>query len=240
MIFFNGADNPNAIAFNMTELDNVYFNNTLVWQKTGAQNTDEYGTFDIPIQNAEDFGIDTGASSGTTPEVKYAINGTATLYRSSGSNDYFNNASFQTFAMYRYPGTSGDVMDEGIIYDCTATIQMSWPRNKALGIPDDPSDYLYCRADDGYMTSFSNLPSGTEFYEAQEMRTTVTMYADLVPSSIYDPSRWVTRVYDAEVGVLAGQKYVRFKLYGDEYNVYTATTGLIYQNSAELWLKFTS
>ena len=245
MIFVNGADNPTSVFVGLTSLDNVYFNNTLVWS-INAQSSTEYGTFEIPTSNAEDFGIDlggwdgssSGGSGGTNP---YLINGTVTVSRSNGHADNYNNLAFDYFTMYRTPAAGqGDVIEEGIQYTGTLSTQMSWELYKPLGITSDPTDYLYCYADDGALSRITGAPSGTTLYEAHSVtNASVTMLVDLTGSPIFDPSRMTSRVYSCEVFVYPYMKGVRFHVNGDEYNICTGTQGLTYQGTTTLWLKFT-
>ena len=58
-----------------------------------------------------------------------------------------------------------------------------------------------------------------------------------VGDGIYNPSRWVRRSYNAKLYTYENSKYLSITPWGDEYGIYTVTTGLLFQGYVDLYVK---
>ena len=254
MIFVNGHDNPENIAFGLTVLENVYFNGTLVWQKEHAQNTDLYGDFTIPESNASDFGVNTGSGGGsgsgsgggggggesTANPYQEVVGGTAKLFRQSGRTDFYNDLDFVSYVLFRTLTTSGVEMSVGAQYRALLSTELAWPSGYSLSLGDEMT--LYSMTSTTNMnegrTSESGFPSCAKFYRAEaESNISVTLGAELVGDGVYNPSRWVRRSYNAKLYTYENSKYLIITPWGDEYGIYTVTTGLVFQGYVDLYVK---
>ena len=254
MIFLNGHDNPENIAFNDRALENVYFNGTLVWQKQHAQNTDLYGDFTIPESNASDFGVNTGSGGGsgsgsgsgggggesTTNPYQEVVGGTAKLFRQSGRTDFYNDLDFVSYVLFRTLTSSGVEMSVGAQYRALLSTELAWPSGYSLSLGDEMT--LYSMTSTTNMnegrTSESGFPSCAKFYRAEaESNISVTLGAELVGDGVYNPSRWVRRSYNAKLYTYENSKHLSITPWGDEYGIYTVTTGLLFQGYVDLYVK---
>jgi len=229
MIYYNGSSNPQNVYFNGTSLNYVYFNGTLVWSRSSTPSGTQ---IDNMSHNDYDnsFGIPSGFSEATTSAL-------AKVTRANGRIDYYRNLSFSS---YYVETTDGEITANGAMYTCSATIEFYWSSMSNVG--SKYSSYIYLLDSGSYTYSTEEgFPSITWYYESQSINNvSVTMYADLVGMSVIDPSRLTTRVYSGKLFTSKTGKYIRISPQGDEYAIYTKTTGLSFQGNMYLYTTFTS
>lgn len=230
MIFLNSGSNPQNVYFDGTSVNNVYYNGTLVWSRSSGGTG---GIYDMP---SADYDAAFGIPSGFDDEATSSL---ATVTRASGRIDYYRTLAFATY--YVETDSTGAITSQGAAYSCQATVELFW--NQLTGIGAGFSvDYLQLFSQGTESrSSESGFPSITWYNEAiSDGTVTVTLWADLIGMSVIDTSRLTTRTYTGKLHTYKGGKYIKFAPVGDEYGIYTKTTGYAFQGAMSLYTTFTS
>lgn len=243
MIFFNGASDPDGVSYNGTSLDNVYFNNTLVWTRdkseTGGSGSGTSGisgggyAVDVPESSFE-------GQTGKQPAPS-SISGTVRFNYAPTRAASFNDLTKTTDTIYC--DTNMSVIGSGAIYSGTISTELVFNASTYSTVTSDGVFYIFDSGTkyDAAYTSWTGLPSGMSELP-DEYRTispienvTVTCNAKLRGGGT------ATRVYTGNLIFGRGNAntiIIACTARGDESEVAPATSGYVVQETAAVHLMF--
>ena len=132
--------------------------------------------------------------------------------------------------------SSGAIAAQGAAYDCQANIELYWNQLTSVGAGLYVDKLRVFAKGNQNISSQSGFPSITWYHESKSKTSfSFTLWADLIGMTVPDTSKLTTRVYYGTLYTANNGKYIEFSPVGDEYNIYTKTTGYSFQGAMTLY-----
>ena len=244
MIFLNGASNPKTVTFEGTSLDNVYFNNTLVWNKDNGEIVNPgSGTTPIYNPNGSDAGYASEVPEDAMPggQVAPQTLGTVTMRVASNRYMYFNDLEKQLDLIYQQKSSDGSLTayGEGAVYKGLVSFEFVFNTssydsiyNNQFIVYDSGAKYGA-----GFVT-WSGLPSNMKLMDLG--RSIIPDQISLTCRAKLSSGGTVGRSYTGDVIISNSNNIFWFRgnANGDEASVASAVSGYLMQTGVTLYLMF--